>query len=153
MSFFDKMKQGASEAAKKAQQTVETTRLKTQIASKEKEIEKAFALIGESVFQSYASGDWKKSEREVAAYCDHISLLRQGIQALENKIKLAKNEKECRCGKIVTSDVKFCPVCGFQFQDFQRPEESEEAVQVMCRSCKNYNEMDAKFCVHCGIVI
>ncbi|MFE5320371.1 zinc ribbon domain-containing protein [Paenibacillus sp. NPDC056579] len=153
MSFFDKMKQGASEAAKKAQQTVEMTKLRTQIASKEKEIEKAFTLIGESIYQSHTAGNWKSSERDVAAYCDHIALLKQGIQALEVKIKLAKNEKECRCGKVVASDVKFCPVCGFQFQDFQRTEESDEAVQVMCRSCKNYNEMDAKFCAHCGVVI
>jgi len=153
MSFFDKMKQGASEAAKKAQQTMETTRLKTQIASKEKEIEKAFALIGETVFQSHTAGDWKKSEREVIAYCDHIALLRQGIQALEAKIKLAKNEKECRCGKIVTSDVKFCPQCGFQFEDPQQFEDTEEEIQVMCRSCRNYNEVNAKFCAHCGIVI
>ncbi|WP_036745308.1 zinc ribbon domain-containing protein [Paenibacillus sp. UNC451MF] len=153
MSFFEKMKQGASDAAKKAQQTVETTRLRTQISSKEREIEKAFLLIGECVFQAHGSGNWKKSEREVVAYCEHINQLRQGIQAIEQKIKLAKNEKECRCGKVVAIDVKFCPVCGFQFEDLQRAEETDEAIQVMCRSCRNYNEVGAKFCAHCGTVI
>ncbi|WP_079909848.1 zinc ribbon domain-containing protein [Paenibacillus sp. 32352] len=153
MSFFDKMKQGASDAAKKAQQTMETTRLKTQMASKEREIEKAYLLIGECVYQAHASGNWKASERDVLAYCDHIGLLRQGIQSLEQRIKAAKNEKECRCGKIVAMDVRFCPVCGFQFEDFPRAEETDEAIQVMCRSCRNYNEVGAKFCAHCGIVL
>ncbi|MCS7458941.1 zinc ribbon domain-containing protein [Paenibacillus doosanensis] len=155
MSFFDKMKQGASEAAKKAQQTVEATRLRAHISAKEKEMEKAYALIGEAVYGAYASGNWKRPEKEVNAYCEHITYIRQDIQALEAKLKEAKNEKLCRCGRVVSRDVKFCSVCGFQFEDvvFVAEKETEEPIQVMCRACRSYNEVGAKFCGHCGVVL
>ncbi|TDF97519.1 zinc ribbon domain-containing protein [Paenibacillus piri] len=151
MSFFEKMKQGASDAAKKAQQTVEITRLRAQISSKEKEIEKSFALIGESVYQAHSAGDWKKAA--VAAYFAHIQGLQQDIQAIEWKITEAKHEKVCRCGKVVARDVKFCSVCGYRFEEQPDPAEEAEAavVQTICRVCRTSNEPDAKYCANCGI--
>ncbi|MFH5182047.1 zinc ribbon domain-containing protein [Paenibacillus sp. TAB 01] len=117
MSFFDKMKQGASDAAKKAQQTVEITKLKTQISLKEREIEKSYAYIGEAVFHSYRNGDWKMAGKDIEGYCLHITGLRRDISVLEAKIKAVKNEKECSCGKIVPLEVKYCPACGLPFDD------------------------------------
>jgi membrane protease subunit (stomatin/prohibitin family) len=153
MSFFDKMKQGASEAAKKAQQTVETTKLRVQISSKEKEMEKSCKLIGEAVYQAYAAGNWKQAEKEVVAYCEHISLLNQDIQSIELKIKQAKHVKECRCGTMVASNVKFCPGCGFAFPDSHQEEAATLEVHVICQVCRTPNEADAKFCSQCGIAM
>ncbi|MDF2961800.1 MAG: double zinc ribbon-containing protein [Paenibacillus sp.] len=154
MSFFDKVKQGASDAAKKAQQTVEITRLRAQISSKEKELEKTFTLIGEAVYQAHSAGDWKKSEPDVASYCQHIQGLQQDIQAIELKIKEAKHEKVCRCGKVVAREVKFCSVCGYQFEEQRETaEQADAAVQTICRVCRTSNESDAKFCAHCGIAM
>jgi hypothetical protein len=154
MSFFDKVKQGASDAAKKAQQTVEITKLRGQISSKEKEFEKTSLLIGDVVFQAYEGGNWKQGEQPVIAYCEHMKGLRQDIHALELKIKLAKNEKECRCGKIVSSDVKFCPICGFAFT---MPEVAEEIIpseiHLICHVCRTKNEPDALYCAHCGLAM
>lgn len=120
MSFFDKMKQGASDVAKKAQQTVEITKLKTQISLKEREIEKTCTYIGEAVFRSYANGDWKLAGQDIDSYCEHITGLRRDIRAIEAKVKAVRNEKECSCGKIVPLEVKFCPTCGHAFDD-ERP--------------------------------
>ncbi|OXM87289.1 hypothetical protein [Paenibacillus rigui] len=117
MSFFDKMKQGASDAAKKAQQTVEITKLKTQISLKEREIEKSCTYIGEAVFRSYANGDWKQAGKDIEGYCLHITGLRRDISVLEVKMKEIKNEKVCSCGKVVALDVRFCPTCGNPFED------------------------------------
>jgi membrane protease subunit (stomatin/prohibitin family) len=152
MSFFEKMKQGASEAAKKAQQTVEITRMRTQISSKEKEQEKTVTLIGEAVFQAHQAGDWKKAGPEIASYCQHILALRQDIQLIEQKIQETKHEKVCRCGKVVAREVKFCPGCGNHFEEL--PEQAAAAqVQTICRVCRTTNEGDAKFCANCGIAM
>ncbi|MBP1964439.1 hypothetical protein [Paenibacillus aceris] len=115
MSFFDKVKQGASDAAKKAQQTVELTKLKAQLSSKEKEIEKFYTLIGESVYAAYISGDSARSGEIVERFSQGIDAVKQEIAVLEQKIIEVRNEKECVCGKVVVADTKFCSACGHQF--------------------------------------
>ena len=50
MSLLDKIKQSASDAAKKAQQTVEITKLKSQISGKEKDQEKLCLQIEQLLF-------------------------------------------------------------------------------------------------------
>ncbi|MEC0228477.1 zinc ribbon domain-containing protein [Paenibacillus alba] len=117
MSFFDKVKQGATDAAKKAQQTVEITKLKTQISSKEKEIEKHYNLIGESVYAAHLAGNAAQSETDVADLCEGITSIKQEIALIEQKISEARNEKECVCGKVVLADTKFCSVCGHKFYE------------------------------------
>ncbi|CAN7545758.1 zinc ribbon domain-containing protein [Paenibacillus sp. LjRoot153] len=115
MSFFDKVKQGASEAAKKAQQTVEITKFKTQVSLKEREIDKIYKIIGESVYASYLSGDYTQVEANVSEYCQGIAQINQEISELEQKIAEVRNEKECTCGKVVAVDTKFCSSCGHHF--------------------------------------
>ncbi|UKS29287.1 hypothetical protein LOZ80_10255 [Paenibacillus sp. HWE-109] len=117
MSFFDKVKQGASDAAKKAQQTVEITKLKTQISAKEKEIERTYHLIGESVYAAYVAGDAAQSEERRADLCVGIDVIKQEISLLEHKISEVRNEKECVCGKVVATDTKFCSTCGHKFEE------------------------------------
>ncbi|GGI45133.1 hypothetical protein GCM10008018_10570 [Paenibacillus marchantiophytorum] len=117
MSFFDKVKQGASDAAKKAQQTVEITKLKTQISAKEKEIERTYHLIGESVYAAYVAGDATQSEERRADLCVGIDVIKQEISLLEHKISEVRNEKECVCGKVVAADTKFCSTCGHKFYE------------------------------------
>ncbi|WP_186445888.1 zinc ribbon domain-containing protein [Paenibacillus cremeus] len=151
MSFFDKMKQGASEAAKKAQQTVEISKLRLQVAAKEKDIEKEYTLIGEAIYKGYAAGDWKKQEQDVSAHCGQIDQLKADIQALELKVQEAKNEKICRCGKVLAREVKFCPACGNRFAD-PPPAEAPAAgvLQTICALCQTPNDVGAKFCANCG---
>ncbi|OCT13409.1 hypothetical protein A8709_17510 [Paenibacillus pectinilyticus] len=115
MSFFDKVKQGASDAAKKAQQTVEITRLKTQISSKEREIDKIYKLIGESVYTSSLASDFSRVEANVTDYCQGITQIKEEISEIELKITEVRNEKECVCGKVVVADTKFCSSCGHHF--------------------------------------
>ncbi|RTE11530.1 hypothetical protein [Paenibacillus whitsoniae] len=115
MSFFDKVKQGASDAAKKAQQTVEITKLKAQISSKEKEIEKIYGLIGESVYTAYVAGDPSRYGEIVESYSQGIAAVKLDIEGLEQKLIEVRGEKECVCGKVVPSETKFCSSCGHQF--------------------------------------
>ncbi|GGG21856.1 zinc ribbon domain-containing protein [Paenibacillus abyssi] len=150
MSFFEKMKQGASDAAKKAQQTVETTKLKAQISSREKEMERIQTKIGQAVFRAYAEGDVSQSETEVMDYCEALASMQQEIEAIEEKIKSLKAEKTCGCGKVVAAEVKFCPDCGKRFPDEPRQEDTTGEIRVICSGCKTENDINAKYCIQCG---
>lgn len=150
MSFFDKVKQGASDAAKKAQQTVEITKLKAQISGKEKDIERLHEKIGVAIYRSHQAGNIAASEAEVQDYCRQADELNAEIRLLEERIKVTRNEKTCTCGKVVSLDTRFCPECGSHFAEDARPDTTVGEIVVICNQCKTENELNAKFCASCG---
>ncbi|MBD2847836.1 zinc ribbon domain-containing protein [Paenibacillus sp. IB182496] len=149
-SFFDKMKQGASDAAKRAQLTVETQKLKSQASGKEKEMERVYARIGKAVYESHKAGDISASEAEVMDYCAELEEMETEIERLEFRIKTLKAVKTCDCGKVVAADVKFCPDCGKRFSDEPRQADTTGDIRVICSSCETENDMNAKYCISCG---
>ena len=150
MSFFDKVKQGASDAAKKAQQTVEITKLKAQISGKEKDIEKLCLQIGEAVYRGHQAGDISSTEQEVLDCCREADELHGEIKVLEERIKVTRNEKTCTCGKVVALDARFCPDCGAGLAEDPKVETTIGEIVVICNQCHTENELNAKFCVSCG---
>lgn len=94
MGFFDKLKEGASKAADKAKETVEITRLNTQISSKRKEIEKNYLEMGKAVYQAYAANNSNQAEPAMENGCTAITNLLQEIIQLEQKIREVKNENQ-----------------------------------------------------------
>jgi len=150
MSLFDRMKQGASEAARKVEQTVEITRLKAQISSREKEKDRLFGRIGEALYGAYTAGDLSRSEAEVMDYCAQLSELDADIAQINEKIKNIKLEKTCACGKVVPADAKFCPDCGRRFADEPKHEDTVGEIRVVCSSCKTENEIGSRYCIQCG---
>jgi rRNA maturation endonuclease Nob1 len=121
MSFFkkftDTVSKGVTSATEKAQQTVEVTRLNSQISSKRKEIDKLFASIGESVYGAYEVNDLSLAEEKVIPFCNEITAIRSEIAVLDDRIKMIRNEKECVCGKRLPQDTRFCPSCGHPFPE------------------------------------
>lgn len=115
MGFFDKIKEGAGKAADLAKETVEVTRLNTQISTKKREIDKNHSRIGELISGAFQLNDLASVEVQVADLCQDIMILQQDIQNIELKIKEVKNEKACICGKTITLNAKFCPSCGHKF--------------------------------------
>lgn len=151
MSFFDKLKEGASKAADKAKDTVEITRLGTQISSKRKEIEKCFNQMGEAVFQAYVAKDLSSAEAEIERCSNNVIVLQQEIAVLEHRIKVVKNEKDCTCGNVVALDSKFCPKCGHHFEIEEEAEPEALATSVKpCPSCGAEMDQSDKFCGSCG---
>lgn len=114
-TFFEKLKQGASDTARKAQQAVEVTKLKSQISSKEREIENHFIHLGESVFNAFSENDLSKAELSIRSRSEQVIQLQKEIFDIQLKITEAKNEKKCVCGKTVILDFKFCQSCGHSF--------------------------------------
>ncbi|QGQ97854.1 hypothetical protein EHS13_24665 [Paenibacillus psychroresistens] len=115
MGFFNKLKEGAGKAADLAKETVEVTRLNTQISAKKREIEKSHNRIGELIFSAFQQNDLSVAEGQVTTVCQEIVTLQHDILLLELKIKEVRNEKSCVCGKTITFNAKFCPSCGHQF--------------------------------------
>ncbi|MEI7026881.1 zinc ribbon domain-containing protein [Paenibacillus sp. y28] len=112
MSFLKKIKDGASAAKSKAQQTVDVTRLSAQISTHRRDIERAYAAIGEEMYQAYLGGGDSNQESAIKAQCELIDDLYAKIKALDLKIADIKGEKLCHCGTIVQKESKFCPSCG-----------------------------------------
>jgi len=150
MSFFDKVKQSASDAAKKAQQTVEITKLKSQISGKEKDMDQLFHNIGESVYHAHQANGSEESEAEVAGYLKELDELQLEIQLLEERIKNIRFEKSCSCGKVVPLDARFCPECGAQLAEEAKPDTTFGEIRVICSHCMSENELNSKFCLTCG---
>ncbi|AEI43815.1 hypothetical protein [Paenibacillus mucilaginosus] len=115
MSFFDKVKQSAAEAARLAQMTLEVTKLQTQISSREKEVERKQLLAGQAALDAYKAGDLKAAERVVAAQSASILALQKEVQRLQSRILSLKNEKLCPCGSHLPQHALFCSRCGHKF--------------------------------------
>ncbi|MBB6731612.1 zinc ribbon domain-containing protein [Cohnella zeiphila] len=174
MSFLKKLTEtvskGVSTATEKAQQTVEITKLHTQISGKRKEIERRHAQIGEAVYEAYLAKDLSKAEASILPECEAISGLRKEIVGLEDRIRELRNEKECECGHTVPYDTKFCPSCGHKFEfpeplpvevlpeAEKEPEQSaapepvivEAEARTVCAECEAPLQPDARFCPECG---
>ncbi|MCC3373352.1 zinc ribbon domain-containing protein [Cohnella sp. REN36] len=133
MSFFKKftetVSKGVSTATEKAQQTVEITKIHSQISGKKKEIEKRFSDIGEAVYEAYLQHDLSRAEGEIIPACEEIARIRREIGGLEDRIRALRNEKECACGQKVPFDTRFCPSCGSPFAEPvpEEPAPAEEA--------------------------
>jgi hypothetical protein len=150
MSLLDKIKQGATDAAKKATQTVEITKIKSQISSKEKDQQKLFHQMGLSIYRSHLEGNVASSESEVMGCCQQIDELQMDIRMLEERIKMIRFEKTCSCGKVVALDTRFCPDCGSQLPQEPKPETTAGEIRVICSRCLQENELTAVNCEACG---
>jgi hypothetical protein len=175
--FTETVSKGVSTATEKAQQTVEITKLHTQISGKRKDIDKRFAHIGEAVYNAYLAKDLSQAESQIIPECEAISGIRKDIEALEDRIRELRNEKECVCGNTVSYDTKFCPSCGHKFDpvpvpavpvdnipaesevvDAEEtvgapdldPEPEAETATAFCSNCGAELAPGAKFCPSCG---
>lgn len=151
--FFQKMKEGASKAADKAQQAIEVQKLNGQISGARKEIDKLKHQIGEAVYAAYQADRLDAAAQELTAFCRQIGLQEETIAELELKIKETKNQKDCPgCKMTVALDTKFCPGCGYRFEAAPAPAATAEAepAAITCASCQAELDASSKFCTACG---
>ncbi|MDR0267536.1 zinc-ribbon domain-containing protein [Paenibacillus sp.] len=153
-NFLNKLKQGVSDAGKKAQQTVESTTLKFQVSSKEKEIEKNYTEIGRVVYSSLETQPSFVPNEEFQKYREAILGLEQEIEELNRKIQHLQNLKECGCGKMLPTDASYCPFCGQQFQTVVvQPAAVQAAITEKASFCPKCGEAATPgdhFCRSCG---
>lgn len=164
--FFDKLKQGAQEAGKKAQVTVEVNRLKMQISSLQKEIARLYALIGETVHQEIDQGataeDFTLPE-SCLAWSRDVVAKQQEIAQIEERIHELRDEIICSsCQQVNSRENKFCSGCGAKLEISAEQGETimiEEGAEgvidtvAACPACEHPLIPGKKFCGHCGHAI
>ncbi|ANE45263.1 hypothetical protein SY83_01750 [Paenibacillus swuensis] len=121
MNIIQKVKQGATDAAKLAQNKVEITKYKSQVASKEREVERYQMLIGQAVFLSFQAGEPYPvtSRTTITEHCKVIVHLQKDIEALEQQIMNLKREKVCVCGTVISQEAYYCSMCGKKYIGFK----------------------------------
>ena len=159
MSIFDKMKQGAAEAAKAAQQTMEAARLRSQIALRRRDIARIKKEIGDAVFSAYLKRDLAASHGEAFELCKTIVSAQGQINALEERLVMLRSGIICPgCGRESERGTKYCPGCGTLLpenalalpQQQKQQERLEGEVRLLCGSCKAENALNASRCTRCG---
>ncbi len=154
--FFNKMKQGVSDAGKKAHNTVEAATLKIQMTSKEKEIDKNVIAIGRIIHQSVARKETIIPVLDIQKYQQIIVKLEHEIAHMQRKMQQIQSQKECGCGKMLPSDATYCPFCGQQFNIVKvrtvplSGQTPSKANQSHCTQCGSSVTTSDHFCKSCG---
>ncbi|WP_432407285.1 double zinc ribbon domain-containing protein [Wukongibacter sp. M2B1] len=150
MSFFDKLKKGASEAGEKAKIMIEINKVKVQIFQTEKELKDEFKTIGETTFELYKKGNFDKLLESIEENCNNCLKKLEEIKELELEIKEINDGKKCPdCNKDVSYDTKFCYYCGYKFKVKDYKEELMNDT-LICRNCNANLDKGSKFCANCG---
>ncbi|NLK52780.1 MAG: zinc ribbon domain-containing protein [Syntrophomonadaceae bacterium] len=148
--FFGRLKHGVKETGKQAKVTLEVNRLKSQIATLQKELEKKYLRIGEAVYAAFTANDFSQTESLIAEYCQEITQMQEGIKSINVKIMELNNEKECVCGKGVPMDTRFCPFCGNKFELSSTPHSPNMVDEGKSCVCGNQVSLETRFCPECG---
>lgn len=152
--FFNKMKQGVSDAGKKAHNTVESATLKMQISSKEKEIDKNYTDIGRIVHQSIARKESMIPINKLQKNQQIILKLEKEIEHMQRKVQQIQSQKECGCGKMLPADATYCPFCGQQFHTVKVKsvplQGSKSSNIIHCVQCGTSVSTIDHFCRSCG---
>ena len=117
MAFFDDLTKALTEAVdttvKGAEKLGGQAKLKYQIMTQKKELEKLYASIGKMNYEAFKAGT-DNSENLTEAYAKVENLL-AAIAALEADAAKAANCKICpECGEKLSKETIFCHKCGTQ---------------------------------------
>ena len=143
MGLFDDLKEKLTSASKEVTQkvndTVATTKLQSQISSKEAGIKEAFLAIGKAAFEKFKDDE----NSEFFDKIKEITGLQDEIAGLKDQIDQIKGVVRCpECGAAVENGAQFCPKCGVKMPEIV--EETEEAVEEAVEEVKEAVEGDAE---------
>lgn len=130
MSFFNKLKQGMSDAGAKAKTMMEVNKLRQQVSSKQQDINTLYQKMGQHLYKQYEEQQLAIDE-EILASCADILRIDQEIAELEVEIRALNGEKKCICGQVVPIETRFCPACGHQFPELPKPIEPSVDAEVV----------------------
>lgn len=152
MKWIDKLREGATRAADKAQKTIDATRITAQVAGKRKQIRDVTRKLGVSVYEAYKRGDVSTAEADIVRFAGQIDGLEREIGNLELALQKLNGEKTCACGRVVSVHVRFCPDCGHRFET--EPEMVQQALEIegglRCIECDAPVSVEDQLCGQCG---
>ena len=152
MSIFDKVIDSITVAGipQKVNYTTNIMKLNNQIKANYKEIEKLTAQAGEQ----YVTQHLNDENPEFPDLIDRIRKIHQENQSLLNEIEqLKENQKEEEVSRLQSMQERQGQRETMRQQKIEYQENMNrgmnEAVKF-CEKCNEKNEIDAKFCIHCG---
>ena len=148
MSFWTDLKKSGQEAAGKAKDLAEVTKLQLVQKEQERKLEQLYAQLGKSFYE-------KAVQEENAEFSDLLQSITQTLEEIETckeQQLLIKGGVRCAaCGTLMEADAMFCPNCGAQKELPKEPEVVVEATpgKMICPGCGK--QVDPKaFCAFCG---
>ena len=109
MDFWTQLKKSGQEAAGKAKDLAEVTKLQLAQKEQERKLEQLYAQLGKCFYE-------KAVQEEGAVFPDLLQSITQTLEEIEackEQQLLIKGGVRCAtCGTLMETDVMFCPSCG-----------------------------------------
>lgn len=148
MSFWTDLKKSGQEAAGKAKDLAEVTKLQLAQKEQERKLEQLYAQLGKCFYE-------KAVQEEGAEFSDLLQSITQTLEEIETckqqQILIKGGVRCAACGTLMEADAMFCPNCGAQKELPKEPEPAVEVTpgKVICPGCGK--QVDPKaFCAFCG---
>ena len=148
MSFWTDLKKSGQEAAGKAKDLAEVTKLQLAQKEQERKLEQLYAQLGKNFYE-------KAVQEEGAEFPDLLQSITRTLEEIDSckqQQLLIKGGVRCAaCGTLMEADAMFCPNCGAQKELPKEPEVVVEADpgKVVCPGCGKQVEPKS-FCAFCG---
>lgn len=145
MDLWTQLRRSGQEAAGKAKDLAEVTRLQLAQREQEARLEKLYAQLGRAFYETVP-------QEEGSEFFDLTSAITQligEIAASKEQQALLRGGTRCAaCGAMMEADAAFCPACGTRREEPESAAETEEG-KVRCPGCGR--QVEAKtFCAFCG---
>ncbi len=119
MEFFDTLKEKLNHTTrvvtKKSNELVEITKLRASAAEVEREIDRMFREMGQTLYTAYKTGDESYAGAEESF--EALDEAHARLAELQEKIAALRKVKKCPvCQKDMERDAAFCSVCGAKFE-------------------------------------
>lgn len=128
--FFEDLGKRLGETAEtmtnKAGEAIEIQRIRGQIRTLARGNAVDLMELGKTIYDRYKAGE--EVEEKSRTVCEAIQNREESMEEYENKIARIKGASECaNCGKMVGSDMVYCPYCGSKVtkEDTGEPEKAE----------------------------
>lgn len=146
MDFWTQIKRSGQEAAGKAKDVAELTKLQLAQREQEAKLEKLYTQLGKAFYET-AQIEEGSPLFELA---QSITQLRAEIEDTKEQQALLRGGVRCAaCGAMMENDAAFCPSCGAKKEVPKEPEPEVESGKVVCPGCGKTVEQKA-FCAFCG---
>lgn len=147
MSFWIDLKKSGQEAAERAKDLAEVTRLQLAQKEQERKLEKLYGQLGRACYDAAVPG-------EESPFSELIGAIAQTLEEIEQskeQQRLLKGGVRCAvCGALMDADALFCTSCGAEKTVAQpEPEPAAEPGKIICPVCGKQVNPKA-FCSFCG---
>lgn len=141
-----KLSKTSQNIVSKANELLDSSKIKSQMAQEEKLIKSFYAELGEL----YYNANGEAPDAQFSELCVNISEANKRMALLKKQLAFAKNVKICEnCGTECKSTLAFCGNCGTELPKVSI-EEFQQINEKVCSNCGNILSEQSLFCSACG---